>query len=486
METALVCLPHNPGDVLMGLHFAQYLKSLPQISQVDFLVSEESVNLVSRCSFIHRVIEIPRKEIRNQDTSDPLSQGVKILKEWISQYNTHTYTYSFNLFQDHWGAVLHSFFPSHLRFGYDYIDQNYLSVRHRTMEHYFAIPVDRKDNPYHVIDLWKRCIPIPSQTSPILDANWELSSECISLFGGDLTKHSNRIAIQTGSAWPGKRWDPQCWAQLIQMLLADNFEIFFLGAPEEKTWTSKIVSMIEIENSLPKNFKNLVGKTTLEEVPALLKSCSLLVTGDTFAMHAAASVGTQVLALFGPSNPIETGPYGKGHMILQLHLHHPTELEFSRNHPAWNHLKAEHIYTLITKGIPPKEFSVWYTKYSKHDNCQILKSPQGLLHPYQQRLTTWNKIFDQQDFRIGMYFPESLDQAFEQAISNPTKENLIHLEELEMQFGSSQETSLFWESYRIAVNGLPLYPLRSFLLKRRSRLLKCLAELNYFNSPELS
>jgi ADP-heptose:LPS heptosyltransferase len=37
-------------------------------------------------------------------------------------------------------------------------------------------------------------------------------------------------------------------------------------------------------------------------------------------MHIAAAVGTPVVALFGPTDPSRTGPYGRGHTIIQKGL----------------------------------------------------------------------------------------------------------------------------------------------------------------------
>jgi heptosyltransferase-1 len=34
-------------------------------------------------------------------------------------------------------------------------------------------------------------------------------------------------------------------------------------------------------------------------------------------MHLAAAVGTPVVALFGPTAPWRTGPYGQGHVVLR-------------------------------------------------------------------------------------------------------------------------------------------------------------------------
>jgi heptosyltransferase-2 len=53
---------------------------------------------------------------------------------------------------------------------------------------------------------------------------------------------------------------------------------------------------------------NLAGKTSLRELMALFKGCRVLLTNDTGPMHVAAALGTPVVALFGSTSPILTGP----------------------------------------------------------------------------------------------------------------------------------------------------------------------------------
>lgn len=60
----------------------------------------------------------------------------------------------------------------------------------------------------------------------------------------------------------------------------------------------------------------LAPPTDLVELSDLLRRCDLLVTGDTGPMHVAAAVGTPVLALFGPSDPVINRPWGEGHQVL--------------------------------------------------------------------------------------------------------------------------------------------------------------------------
>jgi len=62
---------------------------------------------------------------------------------------------------------------------------------------------------------------------------------------------------------------------------------------------------------------NLAGRTNLKELAYLYTRCRLLVTTDTGPMHMASAMGCPVVALFGPTAPWRTGPYGKGHKVIR-------------------------------------------------------------------------------------------------------------------------------------------------------------------------
>jgi len=53
---------------------------------------------------------------------------------------------------------------------------------------------------------------------------------------------------------------------------------------------------------------NLAGRTSLRELMALLRACRVVLTNDTGPMHLAAALGTPVVALFGSTSPVLTGP----------------------------------------------------------------------------------------------------------------------------------------------------------------------------------
>ena len=63
---------------------------------------------------------------------------------------------------------------------------------------------------------------------------------------------------------------------------------------------------------------DLAGKTNLVEFARALVSCRLLVANDTGGMHLANALGVPVVGLFGPTNPLRTGPvFSSPYRILQ-------------------------------------------------------------------------------------------------------------------------------------------------------------------------
>jgi len=65
---------------------------------------------------------------------------------------------------------------------------------------------------------------------------------------------------------------------------------------------------------------NLAGKTGLKELAGLFSLADLVLTPDTGPMHLAAAVQAPLIALFGPTAPWRTGPYGNNHVILRKPL----------------------------------------------------------------------------------------------------------------------------------------------------------------------
>jgi lipopolysaccharide heptosyltransferase II len=124
------------------------------------------------------------------------------------------------------------------------------------------------------------------------------------------------IAIQPGARWPNKRWPVQNFAELVR-LLAGNFpdtHFAILGNDDDKP-LGEVISRAE-----PARCLNLCGRISLPEMVEWLRLSKLMITNDTGPMHVAAALGTPLVALFGPTEPRRTGPYGQLDSVLRINL----------------------------------------------------------------------------------------------------------------------------------------------------------------------
>jgi ADP-heptose:LPS heptosyltransferase len=65
---------------------------------------------------------------------------------------------------------------------------------------------------------------------------------------------------------------------------------------------------------------NLAGKTSLREVTALLERAELVIANDSGPMHIAAALDRPLVTLFGPTNAVRTGPYGRSDSVLRIDI----------------------------------------------------------------------------------------------------------------------------------------------------------------------
>jgi ADP-heptose:LPS heptosyltransferase len=73
------------------------------------------------------------------------------------------------------------------------------------------------------------------------------------------------------------------------------------------------------------NAVSIAGKTNLKELLAVIKGARYFICNDTGPMHMAAALNIPVFVIFGPANPIRTGPHGHEpngiiHTVLQKNL----------------------------------------------------------------------------------------------------------------------------------------------------------------------
>lgn len=134
-----------------------------------------------------------------------------------------------------------------------------------------------------------------------------------------INKSDGLIGINPGATYgSAKRWYPEKYAK-IAIELSDRFNIIIFGGSNELDF-AKEIEQILIKNDV-NNFKNLAGKTSITELANSIAMLDLFITGDSGPMHIAASLQIPTIALFGPTNPIETSQWkNQNSIVLQKNL----------------------------------------------------------------------------------------------------------------------------------------------------------------------
>jgi heptosyltransferase-2 len=165
------------------------------------------------------------------------------------------------------------------------------------LSHAYRVPADFDERAHHQLELWENFLrryglDRPLERQPIGAQVQAPDSKPIGLIPGSENT-------------PEKRWPVPHWRALIESLPGEAFVVF--GTPNDVAIADAVAAGFD-----PARVNNLAGKTDLPAFAARLASCRVLVTNDTGGMHLANALGVPLIALFGPTNPVRTGPVFNG------------------------------------------------------------------------------------------------------------------------------------------------------------------------------
>jgi len=182
---------------------------------------------------------------------------------------------------------------------------------------FYDVAVPRKSFHTHAVD-WYLSV-LPALGVPVhkhfewLPERPEISAAVKSKWPTDGARW---VALLPGARWINKRWPAEHFSELVRTLSKSHPDVRFavLGGKDDQALGETI------SQSEPARVVNLCGATSLLEMIEFLRRCDLLVTNDSGPMHVAAALGRPLLALFGPTAPERTGPYGQLDHVLRLTL----------------------------------------------------------------------------------------------------------------------------------------------------------------------
>ena len=179
--------------------------------------------------------------------------------------------------------------------------------------HHIAVPtldlhaVDRYLNLGSILELDKGpadfSFPIPQSANSRVD----------SLLRQHHIDRADLVVMAPGTVWGTKHWGTEKFAKVAQHFLSQGFAVVLIGTQRERNVCEEVAD-------LAPGAVDLAGMTTLSELAALIRRAALNITNDSGPMHLAVALNRPVISIFGPTDPVWIGPYGRPHAVLHADL----------------------------------------------------------------------------------------------------------------------------------------------------------------------
>lgn len=166
---------------------------------------------------------------------------------------------------------------------------------------------------------------------------------CELLQGAEVEDHEDLIALAPWSRSALKSWPLNRFVELAEELIRiPTLRVVIIGGPSDHKMAE---GFCRLESQ---GLINVVGKLSLRQIPELLRRMKCVIGNDSSPIHLAAGVGTPVLAILGPTEPMATGPYP-----LSAHVVCRTELGCSPcgQRTCRNAIHLECLHTISVKSV---------------------------------------------------------------------------------------------------------------------------------------
>jgi len=294
----LVIKPSSLGDVVLSLPFLNALKDRFPKSEIHWVIAKGLEGLLEGHPMIDRLWIINKdewKKIKNvKSTVEELRSLFKSLKKE-----------KLDIVVDLQGllrsGILAAVAGAPLRVGFkEAREGSTVFYTHRVEGGKDVHAVDRylKIAKFLGCDVTDKCFPFPLS----------FGSSCITRF---LPSKEEYAVIVPGARWVTKRWPPERFGEVASTL---PIKFLVVGTKSDSDIANRVVS------SSKGHAVSVAGKTDIKELIGIIRTARFVLSNDSGPMHIAAALGVPVFAIFGPTNPIRTGPYGKGHIIINRAL----------------------------------------------------------------------------------------------------------------------------------------------------------------------
>ncbi len=210
----------------------------------------------------------------------------------------------------------------------------------------------------HVVDSFLE-FPRRLGLKPVMEWNLPVSAAALEnvrhMISGEKFLCINPCAVAKSRNW--RNWTAEGYAEVADYAAEHHgMTVLLTGGPsaDERNMADTIIAMC---NHKP---HNLVGRTTLPELVALLHLSRLVIAPDTGPAHIASALGTPVIGLYAATNPQRAGPYNFMKFVVNryphaLHKYHGLEVGDApwgkriQNNACMRLIRPEDVTTMMDK-----------------------------------------------------------------------------------------------------------------------------------------
>jgi lipopolysaccharide heptosyltransferase I len=116
-----------------------------------------------------------------------------------------------------------------------------------------------------------------------------------------------------GTLWETKHWHVEGFAEVARHLVNTGRAVVLAGSAAEGERCRAVAALCP-------EVHDVCGRTTLSELAALMDRAEVCVTNDSGSMHLAVALGRPVVSVFGPTDPVWIGPYGRPEAVVRVEL----------------------------------------------------------------------------------------------------------------------------------------------------------------------
>lgn len=296
------------GDVVHALPVSAALKrSFPHL-QITWITEERCAEMVTGNPYVHEVLTVPGKAWRHGAWSPRVWREVR---QMVDILRSHRFQMTIDLQGLLKSAVVAWLTGAPIRIGYHW---------QRECAWLFNRVVPKEPTSVHVVQEYLDVARfLGAETEPVefpLYIPPEADERVRRVLQEEgIPSAEGFISINPSAGQPFKRWRTERWAELITLFdQRYHLPVVLVGSKADRL----LAEDIRARTSAP--FVDMVGKTNLKELSAILRRSLLHICGDTGSAHISVALGKPVIGLYGPTDHWRTSPYGQEHRMI-THKH---------------------------------------------------------------------------------------------------------------------------------------------------------------------